>query len=77
MKFNAAAYAALLLAATYGTCAGAQETSGTKLVDAKPGDIRVFATAAFRVPLDAVLAKATQAIGHPIVVEYGQKDRLF
>jgi molybdate transport system substrate-binding protein len=72
MKFNAAACAALLLAATFGICAGAQETTGAKLVDAKPGDVRVFATAAFRVPLDAVLARAAQAIGHPIVVEYGQ-----
>ncbi len=74
MKFNSAGYAMLLLAACYGCggLAGAQEASGTKLKDAKPGDIRVFATAAFRVPLDAVLAKAAQAIGHPIVVEYGQ-----
>jgi molybdate transport system substrate-binding protein len=39
--------------------------------DAKPGDLRVLATAAIREPLDAVLAQAQRMVGHPIVVEYG------
>src|SRR5215470_18090686 len=42
-----------------------------KVADAKPGDVRVIATAAIREPLDAVLKQAEAAIGKPIVAEYG------
>jgi acetyl esterase/lipase/ABC-type molybdate transport system substrate-binding protein len=42
-----------------------------KLTDAKPGDIRVFATAAFLGPLQAVRLQAQKAIGHPLVIQYG------
>src|SRR5580765_6395902 len=42
-----------------------------KVADAKPGAVRVMATAAIREPLNAVLKEAEAAIGKPIVVEYG------
>ena len=42
-----------------------------RIADAKPGDVRVLATAAIRLPLDAVRAEAAKAIGHPLVIEYG------
>ena len=42
-----------------------------RIADAKPGDVRVLATAAIRIPLDAVRGEASKAIGHPLVVEYG------
>ena len=45
--------------------------AATKIVDAKPGDVRVIATAAIREPLDAVLKQAETIIGKPIVAEYG------
>jgi len=41
------------------------------VADAKPGDVRVIATAAIREPLNAVLRQAEAAIGKSIVVEYG------
>ena len=41
---------------------------GGRIADAKPGDVRVLATAAIRIPLDAVRAEAAKAIGHPLVV---------
>jgi molybdate transport system substrate-binding protein len=44
---------------------------GLKVADAKPGDVRVIATAAIRDPLNAVLKQAEEAIGKPIVAEYG------
>jgi molybdate transport system substrate-binding protein len=44
---------------------------GLKVADAKPGDVRVIATAAIRDPLNAVLKQAEAAIGKPIVAEYG------
>jgi molybdate transport system substrate-binding protein len=44
---------------------------GPKVADAKPGDIRVIATAAIREPIDAVMAQAQTAAGKPLVVEYG------
>jgi len=44
---------------------------GPKVADARPGDLRVIATAAIRGPLDAVLVAAQQAAGRPIVIEYG------
>ncbi len=59
----------LLLAAALASAAGAQ--SVTKVADAPPGAVRVIATAAIKVPLDAVIAQAEKAIGKPIVVEYG------
>lgn len=62
--------AGLLLLAN-GIAANAQVNTGPKVADAKPGDIRVMATAAIKVPLDAVLAEAAKAVGHPVVVEYG------
>jgi len=45
--------------------------AGPKVADAKPGDVRVIATAAIREPLNAVLKQAEAAIGKPIVAEYG------
>jgi ABC-type molybdate transport system substrate-binding protein len=42
-----------------------------KVADAKPGEVRVMATAAIREPLNAVLKQAEVVIGKPIVVEYG------
>jgi molybdate transport system substrate-binding protein len=50
--------------------AGAQ-FAGPKVADAKPGEVRVIATAAIREPLDAVLKEAQAKIGKPIVAEYG------
>ena len=50
--------------------ANAQFT-GLKVADAKPGDVRVIATAAIRDPLNAVLKQAEAVIGKPIVAEYG------
>jgi molybdate transport system substrate-binding protein len=38
---------------------------------AKPGDVRLIATAAIRDPLNAVRKQAEAVIGKPIVVEYG------
>jgi len=49
----------------------AQAGGGERIADAKPGDVRVLATAAIRIPLDAVRAEASKAIGHPLVIEYG------
>src|SRR5262249_3376845 len=42
-----------------------------KVADAKPGDVRVIATAAIRDPLEAVLKQAAAMIGKPIVAEDG------
>ncbi len=42
-----------------------------RIADAKPGQVRVLATAAIRLPLDAVRVEAAKAIGHPLVIEYG------
>jgi molybdate transport system substrate-binding protein len=47
------------------------QVAGAKVADAKPGEVRVIATAAIREPLDAVLKQAQAAIGKPIVAEYG------
>lgn len=49
----------------------AQGVRGERIADARPGDVRVLATAAIRVPLEAVRAEASRVIGHRIVVEYG------
>ena len=45
--------------------------AAAKVADAKPGDVRVIATAAIREPLVAVLKQAEATIGKPIVAEYG------
>src|SRR5215510_15909818 len=42
-----------------------------RVADAKPGDVRVIATAAIRDPLNAVLKQAEAAVAKPIVAEYG------
>jgi molybdate transport system substrate-binding protein len=47
------------------------QSAAPKVADAKPGDVRVIATAAIRDPLNAVLKQAEAAIGKPIVAEYG------
>jgi molybdate transport system substrate-binding protein len=55
-----------------GAPANAQGRGTTaRFADAKPGDVRVMATAAFRGPLEAVRAEAGKAIGHRLVIEYG------
>jgi molybdate transport system substrate-binding protein len=50
--------------------ANAQFT-GPKVADAKPGEVRVIATAAILGPLNAVLKQGGAAIGKPIITEYG------
>jgi len=47
------------------------QSAAPKVADAKPGDVRVIATAAIRDPLNAVLTQAEAVIGKPIVAEYG------
>jgi molybdate transport system substrate-binding protein len=47
------------------------QVTGSKVADAKPGDVRVIATAAIRDPLNAVLKQAEATIAKPIVAEYG------
>jgi molybdate transport system substrate-binding protein len=47
------------------------QSAAPKVADAKPGDVRVIATAAIRDPLNAVLKQAETVIGKPIVAEYG------
>src|SRR5437660_268620 len=47
------------------------QSGAPKVADAKPGDVRVIATAAIRDPLNAVLKQAEAVIGKPIVAEYG------
>lgn len=54
-----------------GPPAMAQAGSAERIADAKPGDVRVLATAAIRIPLDAIRAKASKTIGRPLVIEYG------
>jgi len=54
-----------------GTPATPQGGGGERIADAKPGDVRILATAAIRIPLDAVRAEASNAIGHALVIEYG------
>ena len=62
---------ALLSLLAPGPPAMAQGGSAERIADAKPGDVRVLATAAIRIPLDAVRAEASKAIGRPLVIEYG------
>jgi molybdate transport system substrate-binding protein len=47
------------------------QSAGSKVADAKPGDMRVIATAAIRDPLNIVLKQAQATVGKPIVAEYG------
>jgi len=61
----------LLLLLAAGTPAVPQGGPGERIADAQPGDVRVLATAAIRIPLDAVRAEAAKAIGRPLVIEYG------
>jgi molybdate transport system substrate-binding protein len=61
----------LLFLLAQGTRATAQEGRSEKIADARPGDVRVLATAAIRIPLDAIRAAAAKAIGHPLIIEYG------
>jgi ABC-type molybdate transport system substrate-binding protein len=79
MRAAAALHAALILCILQNVPAAAQDFPGPKVADAKPGDVRVIATAAIREPVDAIVAQAQQAIGRPVVVEYGSargaKDR--
>src|SRR5262245_31161525 len=49
----------------------AQGGDAERIADAKPGDVRVLATAAIRIPLEAVRAEASKTIGRPLVIEYG------
>jgi molybdate transport system substrate-binding protein len=53
------------------TAASAQGGRGQKAADAKPGEVRLMATAAIRTPLEAVRAEAAKAVGHPLVIQYG------
>lgn len=56
---------ALFIGSAYG------QQAPIRIKDAQPGEIRVLATAAIRVPLDSIVAEASKAIGKPIVVQYG------
>lgn len=69
--WRAATRFGLVLALVQGTAAMAQVGRGERIADAKHGDVRVLATAAIRIPLEAVRAKASEAIRHQIVIEYG------
>jgi molybdate transport system substrate-binding protein len=68
MKRIIAAWGAAALALWIGSTAGAQNPPA--LADAKPGDARLIATAAIRLP-PAIIAQAEKAIGTRIVVQYG------
>src|SRR5262245_16901962 len=61
----------LLLRLVTGARLVAQAGRAERIADAKPGDVRVLATAAIRLPLDAIRSEASKAIGHPLVIEYG------
>ena len=71
MKVIVATVGVGLLFLLAGTRATAQEGRPEKIADARPGDVRVLATAAIRIPLEAIRAAAAKAIGHPLVIEYG------
>jgi len=61
--------ALLLVHGAPATVRGGQALAPT-LADAKPGDVRLIATAAIRFP-DAVVAAAEKAIGKKLVIQYG------
>jgi molybdate transport system substrate-binding protein len=74
MRGRGPALVAVLLASIAGAQApppGLPAVFAEKVANAKPGDVRVLATAAILHPLEAVRAEAAKAIGHPIVIEYG------
>jgi hypothetical protein len=52
----------LVFLLAFGSMATSQEGRPERIADAKPGDVRVLATAAIRIPLDAVRAAASKAI---------------
>jgi molybdate transport system substrate-binding protein len=60
----------LALVLLHGGPSRAQNAS-PRVADAKPGELRVIATAAIRGPFDTVLGQAQQTVGRPLVVEYG------
>jgi molybdate transport system substrate-binding protein len=62
---------ALVLLTSSRTPVTAQAGRAERIANAKPADVRVLATAAIRIPLDAVRSEASKAIGHPLVIEYG------
>jgi molybdate transport system substrate-binding protein len=66
----AIAFGPLLLLLS-GTPATTQAGRPERIADARPGDVRVLATAAIRLPLEAVREQASKAIGRPLVIEYG------
>jgi molybdate transport system substrate-binding protein len=47
------------------------QSPAANVAAAKPGDVRVIATAAIRDPLNAVRKQAEAVIGKPIIVQYG------
>lgn len=61
----------LLLLLSSGAPSMAQGGRAELFGAARPGDVRVLATAAIRVPLEAVRAEASRAIGHHLVIVYG------
>ena len=61
----------LLLVLVTGARLVAQAGPAERIADAKPGDVRVLATAAIRIPLETIRSEASKAIGHPLVIEYG------
>lgn len=42
-----------------------------KATDAKPGDLRIMATAAIQTPLEGVRAQVEKSVGRPLFIEYG------
>jgi len=72
MRVTIAAFAIWLVCLLApGPPAMAQGGNAERIADAKPGDVRVLATAAIRIPLDAIRAEASKMIGRPVVIEYG------
>src|SRR5215475_6140644 len=70
MKEIAAAIIGTAVVLSAGLNADAQ-FAAPNLVAAKPGDVRLIATAAIRDPLNAVRKQAEAVIGKPIVTAYG------
>jgi molybdate transport system substrate-binding protein len=70
MNKIAAAFIGTAVVLSAGLNADAQ-FAAPNLAAAKPGDVRLIATAAIRDPLNAVRKRAEAAIGRPIVAEYG------
>jgi len=69
------ALAGLLLAGA-STALAQQPPAAEKIADAKPGEVRLLISNGLRAPFEAVRAQAQQAVGHPLVVEYGASRRL-